>query len=83
MIGTQSTGHVPGATISAVAHEGLTVLVDGQPAALAIVDGKGRIVASGPAVAREARAVSVNCYREFLKGAGHLRVHSISIVKDA
>ena len=83
MIGTQTTGRLPGVTISAVAHEDLTVLVDGEPAQLAVIDAEGKIVASGPAVAREARAVAVNCYRGFLEGTGRLRVHSKPINKNA
>lgn len=76
MIGDQPTGTIQGVVISAVAHEQLSVLVDGQPASLAVVTEDGRIVASGVEVAREARAVSVNCYRNFLKGTGRLRVLS-------
>lgn len=76
MIGTQKTGTVPGVIISAVAHEGLTVLVDGKPARLAVITDDGQIVAAGPDVAREARAVSINCYRQVMQGQGHLRVLS-------
>jgi hypothetical protein len=79
MIGTQPTGAVPGVVISAVAHEGLTVTVDGKPARLAIVLDDGTVVAAGTDVAREAQAVAVNLYRGFLKGNGHLRVLSPSI----
>jgi hypothetical protein len=68
--------------ISAVAHEGLTVLVNGKPAKLAIVTADGRIVAAGDDVAEEAQAVAVNCYRSFLKGTGHLRVHSKPIERE-
>ena len=76
MIGTQKTGTVPGVVISAVAHEGLTVLVDGKPARLAIVTDDGHVVAAGADVEREVRAVSVNCYRLVLEGRGHLRALS-------
>lgn len=76
MIGPQSTGAIEGVEISAVAHEGLKVLVDGKHAQLAIVTDDGQIIAVGDEVAREARAVSVNCYRQFLQGTGRLRVHS-------
>lgn len=74
MIGTQPTGTIPGIVISAVAHEGLRVTIDGKPAQLAIVDGKGRVVAVGQEVADEAEAVSVNSYRAFLQRRGHLRL---------
>lgn len=79
MIGTQPTGHVPGVVISAVAHEGLTVTVNGRPARLAVVLDDGTVVAAGRDVAREAQAVAVNLHREFLKGNGHLRVLSAPI----
>lgn len=76
MIGEQPTGAIPDVIISAVSHEGLTVTVDGRPGALAIIDADGHIVASGKAVAREAEAVALNCYRKFLTGEGYLRVAS-------
>lgn len=76
MIGTQPTGAIEGVVISAVAHEGLTVTVDGKPGRLAVVDDEGNIISVGMMVARETAAVAVNSYREFLKGKGHLRVHS-------
>jgi hypothetical protein len=76
MIGTQTTGTVPGVVISAVAHEGLSVTVNGKPARLAVVLEDGTVVAAGREVAREAQAVAVNLHREFLKGNGHLRVLS-------
>lgn len=82
MIGPEHTGVIPGVIISAVAHEGLTVMVDGQPARLAIITEDGRIIAAGAEVAHEARAVSVNCYRSFLQGTGRLRVHSRPIERD-
>lgn len=74
MIGTQPTGAIPDVVISAVSHEGLSVTVNGKPAQLAIVDDQGRVVAAGQVVAREAEAVALNCYRQFLKGQGYLRV---------
>ena len=75
MIGDQPTGAIPGVVITAVIHEGLTVLANGKAARLAIVDEAGNILAAGDDVAREAEAVAGNCYRNFLKGQGHLRVH--------
>lgn len=79
MIGTQPTGALPRVVISAVAHEDLAVTVDGKPARLAVVTDDGTIIAAGVEVAREAQNVSVNNYREFLKGKGHLRVLSAPI----
>lgn len=76
MIGTQPTGAIDGVVISAVSHEGLTVMVDGKPAKLAIVTDDGRVIAIGTQVAREAEAVAVNSYRSLLKGKGFLRVLS-------
>lgn len=76
MIGDQSTGAIDGVVISAVCHEGLTVTVDGKPARLAVITDDGQVVAVGTDVAREARAVAVNCYRATLKAQGHLRVLS-------
>lgn len=75
MIGTQPTGAIEGIVITAVAHEGLTVLANGKPARLAIIDESGNVLAAGPNVAREAEAVALNCYRNLMKGQGHLRVH--------
>lgn len=82
MIGTQPTGALPGIIISAVAHEGLSVTVDGKPARLAVVLEDGTVVAAGREVAREVQAVAVNLHREFLKGNGHLRVLSERIAID-
>lgn len=82
MIGHQRTGALPGVVISAVAHEGLTVTVDGKPAKLAVVLEDGTVVASGRPVAKEVQAVAVNLYRQFLQGNGHLRVLSPAIRPD-
>lgn len=83
MIGTQPTGRIEGVVITAVSHEGLTVLVDGKPARLAIISEDGKIIASGKDVAREAQAVAVNCYRQVLKGKGWLRELSNPIARDS
>ena len=76
MIGTQSEGTICGVVISAVSHEGLSVTVNGKPARLAILTDDGKIIAAGDQVAKEAEAVALNCYRNFLKGQGYLRVNS-------
>lgn len=76
MIGTQPTGAIAGVEVSAAGHEGLRVTIVGKPARLAIVDDDGNVIIAGPMVAREVRAVAVNCYRQILQGLGHLRVHS-------
>lgn len=76
MVGTQPTGAIEGVVISGVAHEGLTVTVDGKPARLAVITEDGQVVAQGAAVAREAEAVAINCYRQIMQAKGHLRVHA-------
>lgn len=76
MIGTQPEGTLGGVVISAVSHEGLSVTVDGKPARLAILGDDGRVIAVGEKVAREVEAVTLNSYRNFLKGQGYLRVNS-------
>lgn len=76
MIGTQPVGTIIGVVISAVSHEGLRVTVNGKPARLAILTDDGQVIAAGDDVAREAEAVALNCYRNFLKGQGYLRVNS-------
>ena len=74
MIGQLPEGAIPGVVITAVSHEGLSVLVDGQPGQLAIIDANGKIVAAGLAVAREAEAVAINSFKNVLQGQGFLRV---------
>lgn len=82
MIGTQPVGTISGVVISAVSHEGLRVTVDGKPAKLAILSEDGSIIAVGDQVAREAEAVALNSYRNFLKGQGFLRVISAPITPN-
>jgi len=76
MIGDQNTGNVDGLQITAVSHEGLRATYNGKLVYLAIVSEDGKVLASGAQVAKEAEAVAVNSYRNFLKGQGHLRVLS-------
>lgn len=76
MIGDQITGNVAGLQITAVSHEGLRATFNGQRVYLAIVSEHGQVLASGAQVAKEAEAVAINSYRNFLKGQGHLRVLS-------
>lgn len=83
MIGQQPTGAIPGVVITAVAHEGLTVQINGRPGKLAVLDEAGNVIAAGPAVAREAEAVALNCYRQVLRGQGHLRVWGEDIAPPA
>ena len=83
MIGTQPTGAIEGVVISMVAHEGLTVTAHGKPARLAIISEDGQVLAAGDDVAREAEAVAINSYRQFLQCKGHLRVLSKPISERA
>lgn len=76
MIGTQPTGAIEGVQISAVSHEGLSVSINGKPGKLAILTEDGKVIAAGNEVAKEAQAVAVNCYRNFLQGKGFLRILS-------
>lgn len=60
--------------IGAVIFEGITVTDgEGQPAQLAVIDSKGRIVAAGPEVAKAAWSATVEAYRNHLRGHGHIR----------
>jgi NaMN:DMB phosphoribosyltransferase len=76
VIGTQRTGRIEGVYITAVAHEGLTITVNGKPGKLAILAEDGTVVAEGADVSREAAAVAINMYRSFLIGQGRIRVIS-------
>jgi hypothetical protein len=76
MIGPQYTGAINGIVISAQSHTGLKVTARGEPALLAVVTADGEIVAVGDLVAKEAEAVAINAYRNFLAGKGHLKVYS-------
>ena len=76
MIGTQPTGAIAGVLVTAASHKGLTVTADSRPAQLGVALDGGIIVAIGPQVAQEARAVSVNSYQNFLQGQGWVRVFS-------
>lgn len=76
MIGTQPTGAIEGVQISAVSHEGLSVSINGKPGRLAVITEDGQVIAAGKEVAREAQAVSINCYRNFLLGKRYLRILS-------
>ncbi|HZX77129.1 hypothetical protein [Lysobacter sp.] len=62
-------------TISALSYEGLTaVTADGRPATFALLDEHGHVIAAGMHVAEAAWTTSIQAYREFLMGRGHLRV---------
>jgi len=77
MIGIPKTGGLEHADLSAVIFEGLNAAThDGKRASLAIVDEDGNVIEAGPAVAKEAWNVMMACYKNFLAGQGHLRVHS-------
>ena len=75
LIGDQRTGRVEGVIISATGNDGLSVTVNGVPARLAVVSREGDVL-DVEDVAKEAFAVSVNAYRDFLRGLGHLHTSS-------
>ncbi|MFZ7338069.1 hypothetical protein ACLS0R_17715 [Comamonas jiangduensis] len=79
MIGTMETNTISGVHIQAVAHEGLSVTINGRPGTLAILNEQGQVVATGKAVAQETEAVAINCYKSMLRGQGHLRTLSAPI----
>lgn len=77
MIGIPKAEPLEHADLSAVCYEGITVSTrEGRPAALAIVDEDGNVLEVGPQVARAAWGVMVACWKQFLAGEGHIRVHS-------
>ena len=77
MISVIPTGTLITAEVSAVIHQGLKIkLSDGRVGKLAILDEADQIVDDTPAIAREVWLVSIACYKNFLVGDGHLRVHS-------
>ncbi|MGE7139632.1 hypothetical protein ACQKIE_18555 [Luteibacter sp. NPDC031894] len=74
---TRELSGLRSAELSAVIFEGIAARTrDGRRATLAIVDEDGRVLEAGPEVARAAWDVMVACYRKFLEGNGHIRVHS-------
>ncbi|MEX3934805.1 hypothetical protein AB4Y32_23960 [Paraburkholderia phymatum] len=63
--------------ISAISYAGFHVTTaSGEPAMLAVVDTDGNVLEAGAGVAIAAWNVAINSYRNFLKGSGHLRVHT-------
>lgn len=61
-------------TISAVAHEGLAVVMaDGSRGHLAVVDANGNLIASGSGIEAAVWDAAIHAYRNFLMGMGHLR----------
>lgn len=82
IIGDQQTGLVSGVVIAASGDMGLGVTINGKPAQLAVIDENGHTHALGQRVAREAFNVSVNAYRNFLRGEGHLRTLSPPITTE-
>ena len=79
MLGEQATGAIEGVYIHTVSHEPPKATFHGKPAQLAIITEDGQIIAAGASVAQELEAAIVSCYRNTLKGLGHLRVQSSPI----
>ena len=76
MLGEQATGAIDGVLIHTVSHEPPKATYKGKPVQLAIITEDGQVIASGTSVAQEIEAAIVTCYRNTLKGLGHLRVQS-------
>lgn len=71
----ESAGASPVPTISAISFKGLAAhTADGKPARFALLDEDGNVIASGADIARAAYAASVNAYRQYLMGQGHMQV---------
>lgn len=65
------------AQLTGTIYSGLTATTrDGKPARLAIIDEDGNIIEAGFAVAREAWRIALAVHTNFLRGHGHLTVHS-------
>ena len=65
------------AVMTGTIYGGLTVTTrDSKPARLAIIDDAGNIIDSGTAVARECWQIAINVHTNFLRGTGHIIVHS-------
>ncbi|MDR6392274.1 hypothetical protein [Paraburkholderia phenoliruptrix] len=70
-------GDLRHSVISAFSYAGFCVTTpNGEPAMLAVVDKDGNVIESGADVAIAAWNVAIHAYRNFLQGAGHLRVHA-------
>jgi hypothetical protein len=75
LAGDQKTGRVEGVVVSASGNERLSVTVNGVASRLAVVTCDGDVL-DVEDIAKEVFAVSVNAYRDFLRGLGHLRTLS-------
>ena len=65
------------AQLAGTIYGGLTATTkDGKPARLAIIDEDGNVIDAGIAVAREAWRIALTVHINFLRGHGHLTVHS-------
>ena len=77
MIGEPSTGRLQHVAITGRSFDGLKIATsDGRPAQLAVLDEHGNVIEIGPEVAAEVWAITILAYRQFLRGEGHLTVHS-------
>jgi hypothetical protein len=64
--------------ISCTTVDGLSITVDGKPARLAVVTEEGKIIDSGVEVADAVESASVDAFKNFLAGKGHLRELNVS-----
>lgn len=75
MIGIPEVGSLEKVVMSGKVGEGLTITTaEGKPAQLAVVDEEGRVIESGPQVAREAWNVTLATYKNFRMAQGYYRV---------
>lgn len=76
MLGEQATGAIDGVLIHTVSHELPKATYKGKPVQLAVIAEDGHVIASGSIVAQEIEAAIITCFRNTLKGLGHLQVLS-------
>ena len=67
---------LPDIEIIASTTEGVRVTAHGRPAELAIVTPEGLVLVSGPDVAEAVEQVSVEAFRNLLRGQGHVKTVS-------
>ncbi|CAE6694537.1 hypothetical protein R69619_00413 [Paraburkholderia nemoris] len=73
----QEIGDLQNSIISAFSYAGFAITTaTGESATLAVLDKDGNVIDAGPSVSIAAWNVAIKAYRNFLQGAGHLRVHT-------
>ncbi|MCI0146691.1 hypothetical protein KNO81_12410 [Paraburkholderia sediminicola] len=70
-------GELQHSIISAFSYAGFAITTaSGESATLAVLDKDGNVIDAGPSVSIAAWNVAITAYRNFLKGTGHLLVHT-------